>query len=308
VGESGPQDAIDLHCAARRVYLQYIDAKRVLTLLKELCLDTEAETWFRNIKCGREAMKALQMHYDGPDESKRRKEEARSKLKSVYYKHEGTFPFEKFVTNLYDAFQVLEKYGEPLYEEEKLRLLYTKSQNAHAEFKQEVVICRSKCATFTSAVVYLKVVVARLFPDVPKSKSRRNVSSVSSKELNGVDISDLSRWYDSSEIKKLNESQAERRILAKIMGDKKRHQRHNEKIDKIKSNKRRRVKSVTIAPAEDSSTLSDRDRRMGAAMINGVSNASKHDSSMNGRLIRTRKNDSASAESAVTFDYLDNPL
>jgi len=253
-------------------------------------------------------MKALQIHYDGPDESKRRKEEARSKLKSVYYKHEGTFLFEKFITNLYDAFQVLEKYGEPLYEEEKLRLLFTKSQNAHAEFKQEVLICRSKCATFTSAVVYLKTMVARLFPDVPKSKSRRNVSSVSSKELSGVDISDLSRWYDSSEINKLNESQAGREILAKIMRNKKRHQRHKEKIDKIKSNKRRRAKSVAITPTEDSSTLSDRDRRMVAAMINGVSNASKHDSSMNGRLIRTRKNDSASSESAVTFDYLGNPL
>ena len=50
---------------------------RVLTFLKELCLDTEAETWFRNIKCGRAAMKALHLQYDGPDESKRRKEEAR---------------------------------------------------------------------------------------------------------------------------------------------------------------------------------------------------------------------------------------
>jgi len=116
-----------------------IDSKRVLTLLKELCLDTEAETWFRNIKCGRQAMKALQVHYDGPDESRRRKEEARAKLKTVYYKHEATFTFEKFVTSLYDGFQVLEKYGEPLYEEEKLRLLFDKCQNAHPEFRQEVV-------------------------------------------------------------------------------------------------------------------------------------------------------------------------
>ena len=65
-----------------------VDSKRVLTLTKELCLDTEAETWFRNIRCGREAMKALQIHYDCPDESKRRKEEARAKkLKNVYYIH-----------------------------------------------------------------------------------------------------------------------------------------------------------------------------------------------------------------------------
>jgi len=206
-----------------------LDSKRVLTLLKELCLDTEAETWFRNIKCGRSAMKALQLHYDGPDESKRRKEEVRTKLKTTYYKHEGTFTFEKFVTNLFDAFQILEKYGEPLYEEEELRLLFTKSQNAHPEFKQEIVICRSKCSSFASAVIYLKTVVALLFPDVIRPKSRRNMSS------NKASISDLTRWYDSNEIRRLNESQTGRRILAKIMGDKKRHQRHKDKIDRIKS-------------------------------------------------------------------------
>ena len=157
-------------------------------------------------------------------------------------------------------------------------------------------------------MIHLKTVVARLFIDAAKPKSRRNVSSVSSKELNGVDISDLSRWYDSSEIKKLNESQAGRRILSKIMGDKKRHQRHKDKIDKIKHNKRRRIKSVQSTPNEESSTLSQKDRTMLAAVINGVSKASTHNSSMNGRLIRTRKNDSASTESAVTFDHLGNPL
>ena len=237
-------------------------------------------------------------------------EEARAKIKNIYHKYEGTFTFENFVTNLFDAFQILEKYGEPLNEQEKLRLLFSKSQNTHPEFKQEVVICRSQCTTFAGAVTYLKTVIARLFPGIAKPKSRRNVSSIKTdKEINGVDISDLSRWYDSNEIKKLNESQAGKRILAKIMGDKKRHRKHKDKIDKIKSNKRsRRVNSVAVTPAEDSSTLSDRDRRMVAAMINGVNNASKHDSSMNGRLIRTRKNDSASSESAVTFDYLGNPI
>ena len=93
-----------------------------------------------------------------------------------------------------------------------------------------------------------------------KPKSRRNVpSSKLYKEVNGVDISDLSRWYDSSEMKKLNESQAGKRILANIMDDKKRNQRHKDKIDKIKSEKHRRVKSIQVTPAEDSSTLSDRD-------------------------------------------------
>ena len=51
------------------------------------------------------------------------------------------------------------------------------------------------------------------------------------------------------------------------MSDKKRHQRHKEKIDKIKSNKRRRVKSVQSTTEEESSTLSGKDRRMLAAVI-----------------------------------------
>ena len=125
--------------------------------------------------------------------------------------------------------------------------------------------------------------------------------------MSTVDISDLSRWYDSSEIKKLNESQAGRRVLAKIMGDKKRHRKHKDKIEKIKSNKRRQIKSVEVKPPDDSSTLSDRDRRMVTAVITGMSNASKHNSSMSGRVIRTKK-DSTSTDSAVTFDHLGNPL
>jgi len=191
-----------------------------------------------------------------------------------------------------------------LYSLQQVKLNETIGEKFYATTK--IVFAKIK---FSSAVIYMKTVVARLFPDVTKQKSRRNVSSStkSNKEINGVGISDLSRWYDSNEIKKLNEH-AGRRVLAKIMGDKKRHQRHKDKIDWIKADKRRRVKSVEVTPTEDSSTLSDRDRRMVAAMINGVSNASKHDRSMNGRLIRTKKNDSASSESDVAFDYLGNPL
>ena len=70
--------------------------------------------------------------------------------------------------------------------------------------------------TFAEAVTYLKTVVSRLFLEVHKARPRRNISSMATREVNGVDISDLKRWYDSSEIKKLNESQAGRRILDKI--------------------------------------------------------------------------------------------
>ena len=116
------------------------------------------------------------------------------KISNTFYKHEGTFTFEKFATNLYDAFQILEKYGESLYENEELRLLFTKSQNNHPEFKQEIIICRQQYDTFAEAVTYLKIVVSRLFLEVPKARPRRNISSVDTREVKCVDISDLTRW------------------------------------------------------------------------------------------------------------------
>ncbi len=92
------------------------------------------------------------------------------------------------------------------------------------------------------------------------------------------------------------------------MGDKKRHQRHREKIDKIKSSKQRRVKSVsTSKPADDSSVLSTQEKRVVAAMITGMKNSSRHNSSMSGRVIRTNRN-SVSTDSAITFDHLGNPI
>jgi len=305
-----------IHAAPLEGYMFNLDSKQVLALLKDLCINTGAETWFRNIKCGRRAMVALQRHYDGPDERHRRIEEARAKISQTFYKHEGTFTFEKFATILQDAFAILAKYGEPVYEREKLKLLFTKSLNTHPDFRQEINICRQHYRTFEEAITYMKTVVSRLFLEAPKAKPRRNIGSVVTKEVNGVDISDLTRWYDSTEIKKLNESQAGRRVLSKIMGDKKRHQRHKDKIDKLKSNKRRRVKSVkstTPKPHDDKSVLSEQDKRVVAAVITGMnksmnnSTAANTAGSMSGRVIRTNRN-SVSADSVVTYDHLGNPL
>jgi len=47
-----------IHIVPLQSFTFNLDSKRVLRLLKELYLDTEAETWFRNIKRDRAAMKA----------------------------------------------------------------------------------------------------------------------------------------------------------------------------------------------------------------------------------------------------------
>ena len=146
--ESLEREVQQIHAAPLEGFMFKMDSKRVLAILKDLCLNTGAETWFRNIQCGRKAMQALQRHYDGPDERQKRIEEARAKISQTFYKHEGTFTFEKFTTILQDSFATLEKYGEPVHEREKLKLLFTKSLNSHPDFKQEIfadsIITRSR--------------------------------------------------------------------------------------------------------------------------------------------------------------------
>ena len=68
-------------------------------------------------KCGRKEMQELQARYDGTSEGARRKQVARADLKNIFYKNETTFTFEKYVTKLKGVFNVLVKYGIPLYEE-----------------------------------------------------------------------------------------------------------------------------------------------------------------------------------------------
>ena len=55
-------------------------------------------------------------------------------------KQRTAFSFEKFIAGFKNVFQVLEKYQEPMYESENLRLLFDRCQNAYSEFKQGVVV------------------------------------------------------------------------------------------------------------------------------------------------------------------------
>ena len=55
-------------------------------------------------------------------EGAQRRQVARDDLKKIY-KNETTFTFEKYVTKLKGLFNMLEKYGVPLYEEQMVEHL-----------------------------------------------------------------------------------------------------------------------------------------------------------------------------------------
>lgn len=103
-----------------------IDTKTVLTYLKELYITTDVEIWIKNIKYSRAAMLALRNYYDGTDKAKKRVLESKAQIKNIFYKHEFSFSFEKFITVLQKHFKILERYNVPIHEAEKVNLLFEK--------------------------------------------------------------------------------------------------------------------------------------------------------------------------------------
>ena len=87
------------------------DSRKVVNILKELTLGTDAESWIKGFKCGRKEMQELQDHYFGTSEGARRNQVSRLDVKKIFYKNETNF------TKLKGIFNVLEKYGVPIYEE-----------------------------------------------------------------------------------------------------------------------------------------------------------------------------------------------
>ncbi len=290
-----------------------IDTKTVLSILKESTIDTEAETWIKNIKCGRLAMKALQQHYDGDDEKRKRLDTAKAQLDKLFYRHEATFSFEKYVTSLQNIFSIHDRYFEPVYETDKVRYLLDKCQNNHTEFKQAVMLCRTMHNTFSAAVTYLKTEVGRLFPDSGRTRKPRNISNTNTKKntgkklVNGVDCSDLSRWYSKEEFSKLPG------YMRKRIATNKNHRDKNQ--EQIQQKKKARISATET----DKEGADDKQNSLVAAVINGVANASRHSAGAsvqfphNGRnatIAATQSKQISSNESttsAVTFDHLGNP-
>ena len=111
------------------------DSKKVIDILKELNLGTDAETCIKGLTCYRKLMKELQANYYGTSEGSRRKQVDISDIKKIFYKNETTFTFEKCVTNINGFFNVLEKYGAPLYGEQMVKHILDQIMSPNTELK-----------------------------------------------------------------------------------------------------------------------------------------------------------------------------
>ena len=68
-------------------------------------------------------MQELRAHCNGTSKGAHSKQFVRADLNNIFYKNETTFTFEKYVTNLKNILNMLEKYGVPLYEEQMVNHL-----------------------------------------------------------------------------------------------------------------------------------------------------------------------------------------
>ena len=143
------------------------------------------------------------------------------KLETAHYKSEKTFTFEKYVTKLSEAFQILEENGIPKVEREKVDLLLGKMSVENTEATAAIANIRmtpTKRNNFLLAAnelsEYISVVMplaasesgkkpARLVAEVSQARKKARTSG-KAKEDNGVDISDLSRSFSHKEWKKLS--------------------------------------------------------------------------------------------------------
>ena len=78
-------------------------------------------------------MQELQANYDGTSDGVRKKKVDRADQKNIFYNNETIFKFVKYVTRLKGFFNVLVKYGVPLYEKNMVENLLDQIMSPNTE-------------------------------------------------------------------------------------------------------------------------------------------------------------------------------
>jgi hypothetical protein len=131
--------------------------------LRSFTIATPAWEWIKQLDArgdGRQGMQLLRSHYDGPDKRKARITQAEHDIANAHYKGEKYFSFEKFVTKLTGAFQVLSHYDEPYPDNKKVRTLISKINTSDLDILSAVTHVRAnRNMLFDNAVSFMSDIV-----------------------------------------------------------------------------------------------------------------------------------------------------
>jgi len=149
------------------------DTQAVFRILKSVTARTDAWEWIKQYdkkQDGRLAFEALRKHYDGPGEVDCRIALAKQQIRDLFYNSEQAFPFEKFITKLNGAFQVLAECKEGLTEKAKLdELLSSVQQCTNPSIiaaATTVMMSDVMQNDFIAAANKMTEVVAKVFPSL----------------------------------------------------------------------------------------------------------------------------------------------
>ncbi len=211
------------------------DNREVYHLFKDLLTKTEGQTWFEKVKDGdgRAAHLLLREHYVGEAHDQRRAASALAKLENLFWKNESSFPFEKYLTRLNEAFMEMEDAEQPLYPAQKVQWLIRGIKNDDIQVQTTIGIIRDRYLTnFDEACLTLSRTISSRFASIEPGKNKRNIGAVntnagqSSKRgrgrgrhggrggnagtgnrmrvvMNGVDVTDVTRNFTSDDWDKL---------------------------------------------------------------------------------------------------------
>jgi hypothetical protein len=140
------------------------DNNAVWAVIRANTIATAAWEWIKQIDGkgdGRLGMQKLRAHYDGPDKRKARINASETIIENLHYRGERYMPFEKFVTKLNGAYQVLDHYNEPHSETKKLRTLLLKIHSNDSDVIAGVaaVCIANPPVTFDEAIATLADII-----------------------------------------------------------------------------------------------------------------------------------------------------
>ena len=168
------------------------DNNQVYRIIKSKVIGSDILKWihpFDRNQDGRGAMNQLRHHYDGPGQVQRKITQAEAQIASLHYKSEQAFSFERFITKLNGAFQVLEENGETLTERKKVTIMCEKMQNNNTDFRAAIQIVRRDpvlSKNFKEAADYLSEAVSSIFPaQDDRFPTRRKMSGLESDRGSG---------------------------------------------------------------------------------------------------------------------------
>ena len=155
------------------------DNHQVYRIIKSKLVGTDNWEWisqYDRTENGRATMNTLRTHYDGPGEITKRVARAEAQIQSLHYKSEQTFSFERFITKLNGAYQVLQEHKEGLTERKKVSLMCDKIQNNNPSLVAAVQIVRhtpTLSTNFRAAANQLSESISSIFPSQDKPQTDR---------------------------------------------------------------------------------------------------------------------------------------